>query len=79
MDKKMCKCITLYFIVWLVVEQYLLLSKDRIVPPDPITTSERRSTLLRLNQVIQHRLVTGNLLPQMRNLKVIIRHCSIKL
>jgi len=72
----MCKCIILYSIVWLVVEQYLLLSKDRIVPPDPITSSERRSTLLRLNQVIQHRLVTGNLLPQMRNLKVIIRHCT---
>jgi len=66
----MCKCIILYSIVWLVVEEYLLLSKDRIVPPDPITSSERRSTLLRLNQVIQHRLVTGNLLPQMRNLKV---------
>jgi hypothetical protein len=75
----MCKCIILHYIVWLVVEEYLLLSKDRIVPPDPITTSERRSTLLRLNQVIQHRLVTGNLLPQMRNLKVIIRPCSIKL
>ncbi|XP_063244367.1 mediator of RNA polymerase II transcription subunit 14 isoform X2 [Bacillus rossius redtenbacheri] len=44
--------------------------RERIVPPDPITPSERRSTLLRLNQVIQHRLVTGNLLPQMRNLKI---------
>jgi hypothetical protein len=73
MGRKMCKCIILYSIVWLVVEEYLLLSKDRIVPPDPITTSERRSTLLRLNQVIQHRLVTGNLLPQMRNLKVIYK------
>lgn len=40
------------------------------MPPDPITPAEKRSTLLRLNQVIQHRLVTGNLLPQMRNLKV---------
>jgi len=40
------------------------------VPPDPITPAEKRSTLQRLNQVIQHRLVTGNLLPQMRNLKV---------
>lgn len=44
--------------------------RERIVPPDPITSSERRSTLLRLNQVIQHRFVTGNLLPQMRNLKI---------
>lgn len=40
------------------------------MPPDPITPAEKRSTLQRLNQVIQHRLVTGNLLPQMRNLKV---------
>ncbi|EEB11666.1 CRSP complex subunit, putative [Pediculus humanus corporis] len=44
--------------------------RDRIVPPDPITSSERKNTLERLNQVIQHRLVTGNLLPQMRNLKI---------
>lgn len=44
--------------------------REKIVPPDPITASEKRNTLLRLNQVIQHRLVTGNLLPQMKNLKV---------
>lgn len=44
--------------------------REKIVPPDPITTSESRMTLLRLNQVIQHRLVTGNLLPQMRKNKV---------
>ncbi|RLU24369.1 hypothetical protein DMN91_002457 [Ooceraea biroi] len=44
--------------------------RERIVPPDPITTTEKRTTLQRLNQVIQHRLVTGNLLPQMRNLKI---------
>lgn len=44
--------------------------REKIVPPDPITPSERRNTLLRLNQVIQHRLVTGNLLPQMKNLKI---------
>ncbi|KMQ89075.1 mediator of rna polymerase ii transcription subunit 14-like protein [Lasius niger] len=44
--------------------------RERIVPPDPITSAEKRSTLQRLNQVIQHRLVTGNLLPQMRNLKI---------
>lgn len=47
-------------------------TQERIVPPDPITPSEKRTTLQRLNQVIQHRLVTGNLLPQMRNLKVMI-------
>jgi hypothetical protein len=44
--------------------------QDRIVPADPITAGERKTTLQRLNQVIQHRLVTGNLMPQMRNLKV---------
>ncbi|XP_015120340.1 mediator of RNA polymerase II transcription subunit 14 isoform X1 [Diachasma alloeum] len=44
--------------------------RERIVPPDPITPVEKRTTLQRLNQVIQHRLVTGNLLPQMRNLKI---------
>ncbi|XP_066584073.1 mediator of RNA polymerase II transcription subunit 14 isoform X2 [Prorops nasuta] len=44
--------------------------RERIVPPDPITPSEKKNTLQRLNQVIQHRLVTGNLLPQMRNLKI---------
>ncbi|KAF7268704.1 mediator complex subunit 14 isoform X1 [Rhynchophorus ferrugineus] len=44
--------------------------REKIVPPDPITPQEKRNTLLRLNQVIQHRLVTGNLLPQMKNLKI---------
>lgn len=44
--------------------------REKIVPPDPITVSEKRQTLQRLNQVIQHRLVTGNLLPQMRKFKV---------
>ncbi|XP_050305905.1 mediator of RNA polymerase II transcription subunit 14 [Anthonomus grandis grandis] len=44
--------------------------REKIVPPDPITPQEKKTTLLRLNQVIQHRLVTGNLLPQMRNLKI---------
>lgn len=45
--------------------------RDRIVPPSPITLQEKRQTLLRLNQIIQHRLVIGNLLPQMRNFKVL--------
>ncbi|ERL93945.1 mediator of RNA polymerase II transcription subunit 14 [Dendroctonus ponderosae] len=44
--------------------------KEKIVPPDPITPQEKKMTLLRLNQVIQHRLVTGNLMSQMRNLKI---------
>lgn len=44
--------------------------RERIVPPDPITPVEKRQTLLRLNQVIQHRLVTGNLMPQMRKFKI---------
>ena len=44
--------------------------RERIVPPDPITPAEKKQTLLRLNQVIQHRLVTGKLLPQMREFKV---------
>lgn len=45
--------------------------RDRIVPPDPITPQEKRLTLLRLNQIIQHRLVTSaDLPPQMRNIKI---------
>lgn len=44
--------------------------KDRIIPSEPITAAERKCVLLRLNQVIQHRLVSSNLLPQMRTLKV---------
>lgn len=44
--------------------------RDKIVPPDPITAVEKRQTLQRLNQVIQHRLVIGNLLPQMRKFKI---------
>ncbi|KFB48722.1 hypothetical protein ZHAS_00016725 [Anopheles sinensis] len=44
--------------------------RERIVPPDPITPAEKRQTLQRLNQVIQHRLVTGNLLPQLRKFRI---------
>ncbi|CAH0553803.1 unnamed protein product [Brassicogethes aeneus] len=44
--------------------------RDKIVPPDPISNNEKRTTLLKLNQVIQHRLVTGNLPPQMNNCKI---------
>ena len=49
--------------------------RDRIVPPDPITASEKRQVLLRLNQVIEHRLVSagtsvGPLPMAMQNLKI---------
>lgn len=44
--------------------------RDRIIPSSPFTVQEKKQTLLRLNQIIQHRLVNGNLLPQMRNFKV---------
>ena len=35
------------------------------MPPDPITAVEKTKTLQRLNQVIQHRLVTSKLPPEM--------------
>lgn len=44
--------------------------REKIVPPDPITPGEKRQTLQRLNHVIQHRLVTGKLLPQFRKFKI---------
>lgn len=44
--------------------------REKIVPPDPITPSEKRTTLLRLNQIIQQRLVTSVLPEQMKNLHV---------
>ena len=40
------------------------------MPPKAITAVERKQTLLRLNQVIEHRLVTTQLPLQMRNLKI---------
>merc|ERR1719266_3216886 len=43
---------------------------ERIIPPAPITAKERTRTLLRLNQVIEHRLVNCQLPMQMRNLKI---------
>jgi len=43
---------------------------ERIIPPSPITQVERRTTLLRLNQVIENRLVNSNIPMQMRNLVV---------
>ena len=44
--------------------------KERIIKEAPLTPVERRQTLLRLNQVIEHRLVHSNIPLQMRNLSV---------
>ena len=44
--------------------------QERIIPPAPITAGDRKRTLLRLNQVIEHRLVNSQLPLQMRNLVV---------
>ncbi|CAH1798713.1 unnamed protein product [Owenia fusiformis] len=44
--------------------------RDKIVPPDGITPKEKRETLLRLNQIIQHRLVTTDMPEQFNQLKI---------
>lgn len=44
--------------------------RQRILPPEPITPLERKQTLTRLEQIIQHRLVTSELPPQMRTSRV---------
>ncbi|XP_055376744.1 mediator of RNA polymerase II transcription subunit 14 [Condylostylus longicornis] len=44
--------------------------REKLVPSDPITVLEKKQTLLRLNQVIRHRLVTKKLFPQMRKFKI---------
>lgn len=44
--------------------------RERLVPSTPFTVQQKAQTLLRLNQVVQHRLMGGNVLPQMRNYKV---------
>ncbi|KAL4233347.1 Mediator of RNA polymerase II transcription subunit 14 [Mactra antiquata] len=44
--------------------------REKIVPPDPITSSEKKQVLSRLTQVIQYRLVSCELPQQMRNLKI---------
>lgn len=44
--------------------------RENLVKPDPILPQEVDTTLARLNQVIQHRLVTGNLLPQLKKFKI---------
>lgn len=48
--------------------------QERIVPPDPITIVEKQQTLRRLNQIIEHRLVTSELPPLMRKLKIGIKN-----
>jgi hypothetical protein len=40
------------------------------VPPDAITPSEKRQTLQTLTKVIQYRLVSSDLPPQMRKLRI---------
>jgi len=36
-------------------------AQDRIIPPGPITSVEKRQTLQRLSQIIEHRIVTTDL------------------
>ncbi|XP_071839301.1 mediator of RNA polymerase II transcription subunit 14-like isoform X3 [Apostichopus japonicus] len=44
--------------------------KEKIIPPDPITPQEKASVLGRLDQIIQHRLVTSQLPSQLSNLSI---------
>ncbi|XP_071549261.1 mediator of RNA polymerase II transcription subunit 14 [Panulirus ornatus] len=44
--------------------------RQRILLPEPITPMERKQTLTRLEQIIQHRLVTSELPPQMRTSRI---------
>ena len=44
--------------------------RDRLVPPEPISNSDKRAALLQLNHIIQQRLVTSELPLQMRNIKI---------
>lgn len=44
--------------------------QDKIIPPDPITKTEKQTTLNQLNQILRHRLVTTDLPPQLANLTV---------
>ena len=44
--------------------------REKIVPPDAITPSEKRQTLQTLTKVIQYRLVSSDLPPQMRKLRI---------
>lgn len=66
-----CIRFVLFVFVLLFLPIFILINcREKIVPPDPITRLEKKQTLLRLNQVIQHRLVTGTLMQQMRKFKV---------
>ena len=53
-----------------IVFHWYLLLKEKIVPPDPITSGEKKTVLQRLNQVIQYRLVSCELPHHMRKLKI---------
>ena len=44
--------------------------QDKIVPPDPISLVDKRQTLKKLNQIIEHRLVTSDLPHHMRRLTI---------
>ncbi|XP_055463917.1 mediator of RNA polymerase II transcription subunit 14-like [Psammomys obesus] len=44
--------------------------RDKIIPPDPITKTEKQDTLHQLNLILRHRLVTTDLPPQLANLTV---------
>ena len=44
--------------------------RERIIPPPPISLQEKKMTLLKLNQVIEQRLVSSPIPLRMRNLKV---------
>lgn len=57
----MCRFIYLFFSVFV---------QDKIIPPDPITKTEKQTTLNQLNQILRHRLVTTDLPPQLANLTV---------
>ena len=59
-----------YYPFWNVYICDIFMFQDRIVPPDPITPQEKYQTLTRLDQIIQHRLVTNDLPPKMRKLRI---------
>lgn len=44
--------------------------RDRLVPPEPISNADKRAALLRLNHIIQQRLVSSELPLQMRNIRI---------
>ena len=49
---------------------FVIFYQDKIVPADPITSVEKTKTLRRLNQVIQHQLVTSKLPSEMGSMIV---------